>query len=197
MSASSESWPRRHRLSVEDYYRMAEAGVLSPDARVELIEGEIIDMAPIGSRHAFTVDTLAKRLIGAVGERAVVRIQGPVRLGSISEPQPDLLVLRPPGDLYADNHPTASNVILLIEVSDATLRYDLEVKTALYAGYGIAETWIIDLRDGMLHVFARPVDGEYRERSAPAGTTARIPELLIDLDLTGLLSQEHPTGARR
>ena len=133
MSVTHESWPRPHRLTVDEYYRMAEVGLLPPDARVELIDGEIIDMAPIGSRHAAAVDLLAERFIQAAKGTVVVRIQGPVRLGPRSEPQPDHAVLRPRADRYARSHPTAADVLLVVEVSDATLRFDREVKANLYA----------------------------------------------------------------
>jgi Uma2 family endonuclease len=93
MSAVNETWPRPHRLTVDDYYRMAEVGVLRPDDRVELIEGEIIDMSPIGSLHGAVVDLLAERFITVLQGTALVRIQGAIRLGNDSEPQPDVAVL--------------------------------------------------------------------------------------------------------
>src|SRR5438046_6626490 len=108
MSVANETWPRPHRLTVDEYHRMAEAGVLRPDARVELIEGEIIDMAPIGSRHAAAVDLLAERLITALRGAALVRIQGPVHLSARSEPQPDVAVLRPRAARYAGHHPSSA-----------------------------------------------------------------------------------------
>ena len=145
MNAHTESWPRPHRLTVDDYYRMAAAGVLSPDDRTELIDGEIIDMAPIGSAHADVVTLLVKRLLRAVGDSAVVRTQLPVRLSTRSEPQPDVAVVRVKPAGYRSAHPSAGDVLLLIEVSDTTLRYDLGVKARFYATHGIPEYWVVDL----------------------------------------------------
>ena len=186
MNVNTESWPRPHRLTVDEYYRMAEVGLLSPDARVELIEGEIIDMPPIGSRHAAAVDLLAKRFIRAVDESALVRIQGPVRLNRRSEPQPDVAVLRPRPDRYASSHPTAADVLLLVEVSDATLRFDREVKARLYARHGVPELWIVDLNHAQLHIFRDPHEGEYADRSIVGAGVVQIPTLAIGIDVAQL-----------
>jgi Uma2 family endonuclease len=105
MSVAMEDWPRRHRITVDEYHRMAEVGLLAPDARVELIEGVIIEMPPIGNRHAAAVDRLFRLLDRAVGDRAIVRCQGPVQLGDLSEPQPDFALLAPREDFYDINAP--------------------------------------------------------------------------------------------
>jgi Uma2 family endonuclease len=151
----------RHKLSVEDYHRMGEAGILGPDSRVELIEGEIIDMAPIGSLHASVVTLLTKFLIRNLGEAGVVSAQNPIRLLPASEPQPDLTVLKPRSDDYRKSHPTAAEVLLLIEVSDTTADYDRRVKVPLYAQYGIQEMWLIDLRAEILEVYTAPAGKGY------------------------------------
>ena len=145
MSAHTETWPRPHRLTVDDYYRMAEVGVLSPDDRTELIEGEIIDMAPIGSVHADVVRLLTKRLLTAFRDSAEVSVQLPVRLSQRSEPQPDIAVLAAKPSGYRQAHPSAADVLLLIEVSDTTLHYDLNAKARLYAKHGVREYWVVDL----------------------------------------------------
>jgi Uma2 family endonuclease len=186
VNVTPETWPRPHRLTVDEYYRMAEVGLLAPDARVELIEGEIIDMAPIGSRHASAVDWLARRFIEAVGESAIVRVQGPIRLGPRSEPQPDLALLRRRADRYAGGHPASGDVLLVVEVSDATLDYDRNVKAGLYARHGIPALWIVDLPQRRLHTFGRPGEGGYRDRSVVDGPAVGIPGLSIDLDPAGL-----------
>ncbi len=111
----------RHRFTWDDYHAMVAAGVLREDDRVELIEGEIVDMTPIGSRHAAVVDMLTRWLVMGCGTRAIVRVQGPVRVGAHSEPQPDLLALVPRDDFYRDEPPTAEDVLLLIEVADSSL----------------------------------------------------------------------------
>jgi Uma2 family endonuclease len=185
-----EGWPQRHRITVDEYYRMAEVGLLAEDARVELIEGEIIDMAPIGSRHAAVVDRLAQLLQRSVGVRATVRVQGPIRLSASTEPQPDLALLKPRNDFYAAAHPTGHDTLLVIEVSDTTVRYDREVKAPLYARHGVPELWIVDLKGRRVHFFRAPSGGEYREVSAVSEPgdieLAALPGLAIDL--SGVLS---------
>src|SRR5262245_11836271 len=145
MSVAMEEFPRRHRMTVEEYHRMAEVGLLAPDARVELIEGEIIDMAPIGNRHMSVVDRLNRLFVLATGADAIVRVGGSVRLGRMSEPNPDLVILRPRADFYANQSATGGDVLLVIEVSDTTLRYDREIKVPLFARHGVADVWVFDL----------------------------------------------------
>jgi Uma2 family endonuclease len=161
MSSIVEEGVTRHKISVDEYYRMAEVGLLAPDARVELIEGEIVDMAPIGSGHSGSVSLLTQRFVRAVGERAVVMVQGPIRLGPRSEPQPDLAILQPRADFYRRGHPAAADVLLLIEVSDTTLKYDLETKVPLYARHGIPAVWVLDREHRRLRRFRTPSDGRY------------------------------------
>lgn len=169
---------------------MGEVGLLAPDARVELIEGEIIDMAPIGTDHASIVNRLTRLLVVAVGERGIVQIQGPARLGRYSEPEPDVAVFAPREDFYRHVRPTLAETLLVIEVSDTTLRYDRDVKLPLYARHGIREVWIIDLQNGELQMHRNPQNGRYVE---PAST--RDPGLTpltalpgIEVNLTGLLA---------
>lgn len=109
MSSAMHEWPRRHRITVKHYHRMAEAGLFTQDDRVELIDGEIIDMPPIGSRHAATAAQLADLLSAAIGDRAIVRTQWPVRLGDETEVQPDISVVRPRMDYYRKSHPRAAD----------------------------------------------------------------------------------------
>ena len=124
---------------------MGQAGILGEDDRLELLEGEIVEMAPIGSRHQSVVDRLTRLFSNRVGDAAVVRVQGPVRLGDDSEPQPDLLLLRRRADFYATAHPGPEDVLLLVEVPDTSTEYDREVKLPLYARHGIAEVWLVGL----------------------------------------------------
>jgi Uma2 family endonuclease len=162
--------PHHHRLTVEDYYRMGEIGILRPDERLELIEGEIIDMAPPGELHAGTVDQLVDLLKEAVGRRAIVRVQNPVLLDRYSEPQPDLALLRPRTDFYKKTRPGAADVLLAIEVADTSLRYDRDVKVPLYARHGIAEVWLIDVRGKRLTRHRAPTQGAYRAVDEPGVT---------------------------
>ena len=185
MSTLRESWPRRHRITVDEYHRMAEVGLLAPDARVELIEGEIIDMAPIGNRHMSVVDRLTKLFVLAAGENAIVRVGGSVRLGRMSEPQPDLLILKPRANFYSDDWATGHDTFLAIEVSDTTLRYDREIKVPLFARHGVPETWIFDVENAQLLVYSELREGVYRHHDAIARTGRRqlsaLPELEVDL----------------
>ncbi len=176
-----ESWPRPHRITVDEYYRMAEVGLLAPDARVELIEGEIIDMPPIGSRHAWAVIQLTKLMIRAVGDLAEVSVQQPVRLSGSSEPQPDVALLKPRGNAYRAAHPVPSDTLLVIEVSDATLRYDLERKMPLYASHGVPEAWVVDLLHQRVHFFRSPGTGNYADAS-----TIRNPGVVPVPSMTGV-----------
>jgi Uma2 family endonuclease len=180
---------QRHRLTVDEYYRMAEAGVLAPDARVELIEGEIIDMAPQKSRHASVVNELSTRLHEAVGRRAVVTCQTPLRLSERSEPEPDLMLLRPRADGYAGSHPDAADVLLLVEVADSSARYDREIKLPLYARHGVAEVWIVDLEAGLVRFQRQPSGERFAEvRQSAAPGVVVLPGLSgAEVDLAGLL----------
>ena len=185
MGTPMESWPQRHRITVDEYYRMAEIGVLAPDARVELIEGEIIDMAPIDSEHASVVDQLTHLLVRAAGDRAIVRVQGSVRLSHITEPEPDVAVLKPRADYYRHEHPHGDDILLLVEVSDSSLHYDRDVKVPLYARYGVAEVWIVDLQHDCLLTYRDRANGQYRTATSTAhpGLTAltSLPDISIDL----------------
>lgn len=176
---------RRHLLTVEEYHRMGEAGVFAPEAHVELIEGEVIDMAPIGTRHASVVKRLSHALHAALAGRAIVSTQDPIRLGPRSEPEPDLALLRPRADFYRDAAPTAADTLLVIEVSDSTSAYDRQVKLPLYARHAIPEVWIVDLEAKLVRFHRRPHDGAYLETSTTAtpGPTPveALPDLSIDL----------------
>jgi Uma2 family endonuclease len=166
MSLAMEDWPRRHRITVDEYHRMAENGSFAPDARVELIDGVIIDMPPIGSSHAGTVDQLTALLHRAVGHRAIVRCQGPVQIGEYSEPQPDLALLASRDTFYRDRHPTEKDTLLVIEVSDSTLANDLGQKRAVYARQGVPEYWVVDLVNHRLHLFRSPAGTRYEQTSS-------------------------------
>ena len=166
MNTAADDWFRKHRINVDEYYRMAEVGLLAHDARVELIQGEVVDKTPIGSKHAAVVNTLAELLFAVLKGRATVAVQQPVRLGSRSEPQPDLAVLRQRGDRYSEAHPTAADILLLIEVSDSTLRYDRDIKIPLYASHGIPEVWLIDLNNRQLLCMREPTGQRYTNASS-------------------------------
>lgn len=171
---------RRHRFDVEAYHRLGETGVLAPDARVELIEGDIVDMAPIGWRHAGVVNRLTRLLVIGAGDAAIVSVQNPVRLSRTSEPQPDLMLLVP--DMtHAQRLPEPADVLLVIEVADATLAYDRAFESGLYARHGIVETWVVDAQRGSVEAMRAPRDGRYAERSV-----VTAPETLAPVALPAL-----------
>ena len=180
-----EDLPRRHRITVQEYHRMAEVGLIAPDARVELIEGEIIDMAPIGPPHGGTVAMLDRLLQRAVGDGALIFCQGSIVLGEYSQPQPDLAVLRRNTNFYRTRHATAADTLLLIEVSDTTWRYDRHKKVPFYAREGIPELWIVDLPRTTLHFFRKLSGKDYATPSSPGppGLIANpgLPDTSVDL----------------
>ena len=188
MNAMTESGITKHRLTVDDYYRMAEVGVLAPDARVELIEGEIVDMPPMGSMHGGTRMWMLRRFISAVGDAAIVTSQTTLTLGRYNAPQPDLMLLRPRADYYRRSNPTPEEVLLVVEISDSTWPYDRNIKTPLYARHGISEVWIVGLRQQELLCLRRSGSNDYTEIE-----TIKAPGLVpisvlgdLRVDLSGL-----------
>jgi Uma2 family endonuclease len=176
---------QRRLFTVAEYYTMLEAGILTEDDRVELIEGEIVEMAAIGSRHASCVKRLNDLLVSHLRERALVAVQDPVHLSDISEPEPDVSVLRRRDDYYAGAHPGPADIFLLIEVADASLLFDRKVKIPLYAASGIPEVWLIDLTQAILEVYRKPEQGTYREvlrlRAGSTVSPAAFPDQVWDV----------------
>ena len=148
-------------FKVDDYRRMGEAGVFSEDDRVELIEGEIVEMTPIGRRHAACVGRLTEVLGGY--SQAILWVQNPVQLDVYTEVQPDVALLRRREDFYSRSHPTPEDVLLAVEVGDTSAAYDREVKLSLYARSGVPGVWLVDLNESVVEVYAAPERGEYRE----------------------------------
>jgi hypothetical protein len=150
----------RGPFTVEAYQRLAQVGILREEARVELIGGQVVEMTPLGDRHAACVRRLARRLFHDLHDRAIVDVQHPVWLDEYDLPQPDLVVLQPRPDLYP-NHPRAAAVLLIIEVADTTLTYDRNVKLPLYARSGIPEAWLVDLQADQIQVYREPGGEQY------------------------------------
>ena len=142
---------------------MTEAGILSESDRVELIDGEVIEMSPIGSRHAACVDRLNQILCLLLGKHLIVRVQNPIRLDEYSEPQPDLCLLQPRADFYAQAHPTPADVLLVVEVADSSAGFDREVKLPLYAQASVPEVWLINLPADSVEIYAQPSGGKYQK----------------------------------
>jgi Uma2 family endonuclease len=156
--------PANRLFTVDEYYRMAEAGILGEDDRVELIEGEIIQMSPIGPRHAGRLDRVVRLFFGRFPDTVWIRVQSPVRLSRRSEPEPDLVLLRPDserGRSYEEDHPAPADVFLIIEIADSSLEYDLGCKARLYARHGIPELWVLDQRGDRLIVHRDPTPSGY------------------------------------
>jgi len=160
MSATLE-YPQKHPISAEEYLRMGRGGVFAPDARLELIEGEIVEMAPIEPPHAGLVKQLNRLFGQRAGDKALVSVQDPVIVSDRSVPQPDLALLKPRSDLYRKSHPEARDVYLVIEVADTTLKFDLRTKVPLYARCRIAEVWVVDVNERLIHVFREPKASGY------------------------------------
>ncbi len=174
----------RRRFTVHDYHHMAEAGILHEDDSVELIEGEIVEMAAIGTRHFVCVNTLNRLLVRAVGDEAIVSVQNPVQLNEHSEPQPDLAVIRARD--YKESLPTPEDVLLLIEVSDTTLAYDHNTKLPLYAQASIPEVWIVDIGGGFLERHVEPSGNIYRRvekaRRGETLSSVALTEVVLSVD---------------
>ena len=188
MLNSAENLYNPHLISVADYQRMAETAILDIDARVELIEGEIIDMAPIGSPHAAMVNRLNRELVRRVGDLALVSVQNPIILGDYSEPEPDLVLLKPKANDYRDAFPQAEDILLLIEVADSTLNYDQQIKAPLYARFGIPEFWLINLPQQTVTLFQKPMQDQFSIATTLTAPTILTPLLLPETKLNlGLL----------
>lgn len=156
---------KRHRLTVEQFDRMKFAGVFSPDVRVELIEGQVVEMALRGSRQHAAVSRLCRLLSEAIGDRAIVSSQLAIRLDDMTEFKPDLVVCQSRGS-YATGLPTGADTLLVVEIADTTLDYDVRVKGPLYARHGVPEYWILDLPARSLRRFRKPGSDKYSDVSA-------------------------------
>ena len=157
---------KRHRLTVGQFDRMKFAGVFSPDVRVELIEGQVVEMALRGNRQHAAVSRLCRLLREAIGDRAIVSSRLAIRLDDMTEFKPDLVVCQPSGGLYTTALPTGADTLLVVEIADTALDYDVRVKGPLYARHGVPEYWILDLPARSLRRFRNPVSDTYSDVSA-------------------------------
>lgn len=172
-----------YRLTVNAYHRMIDAGIFDKDDHVELIDGELRTMSPINASHAGKNKRLNRLFSVRVGERALVAVQDPLTLPEHSEPEPDLMLLRPRNDYYEGTNPTPEDVLLVVEVSDSSLRYDLETKVPLYASHGIPEIWLIDLRNRRLLVYRDPGPEGYRQVLIPDMSQTLAPVSLPGVEI--------------
>ena len=175
-----------YRFTRAEYHRMAEAGILSEDSPVELIEGEILEMSPIGRRHKACVDRLTDILVPAVRGVAIVRVQSSIVLGERSEPEPDLVLLRRRDDFYAEADETPEDVLLVVEVADSSEVYDRRTKAPLYARHGIPELWIANLNRDQIIVYHDPTPAGYATtrvaRRGESISPLAFPDLMIAVD---------------
>ncbi len=152
---------RLKRLTVQDYNRMSELGILDPDERTELIAGQIVLMVAKGTPHVTSLHLLANNLRDQLENIALVRTQDPIHLDNYSEPEPDVIIAQGTVLDYADHHPHPNEIYLVVEVADSTLKQDCEIKDKLYAQAGIAEYWVVDLKNRQLHIFRNPTPTGY------------------------------------
>jgi Uma2 family endonuclease len=177
--------PKR-RFTADEYQRMGRVGILSPEDRVELIDGEILTMTPIGTRHNACVSAANRALVRAAGDEAIVQPEGSIRLDFYNEPQPDLVLLRPRADFYASRHASAADILLIVEIADSSFEYDRDVKGRLYADSGIAEYWLAELKADVVWRYSVPEGGAFRRveqcRRGESIAPHLLPACLIAVD---------------
>lgn len=154
---------KNFRFTISQYHQMSEAGILSENDQVELINGEIIQMSPIGRRHTACVNRLNSVFSQLLGKKVIVAVQNPILLNNLSEPEPDIALLKPRTDFYESGHPQPQDIFLLIEVADSSIEYDRDVKIPLYASSGITEVWLVDIYQQVIIVYRYPTENSYRD----------------------------------
>jgi len=176
---------KKHLTHLAEWKKLGEANIFPPESRLELINGEIIEMAPIGSNHSGHLNRLNHVLAQLIHNQAIISVQNPVQLGDLSEPQPDLMLLKPNADFYSIQHPSANDVLLLIEVSESSLAYDQNQKLRLYALHNIPEYWLLNVNDDCIEVYRQPHDGVYAEkttlRSGDKITLSQLTDINIEI----------------
>ena len=175
--------PTKHLTNIDEWRRLGEANIFPPGSRVELIDGEILDMAPIGFNHSGHLNRLNKLLTKLAPDDVIASVQNPLQLGDLSEPEPDFMLLKPNDDFYSSRHPNASDVLLLVEVADSSLTFDQNQKLRLYALHGIPEYWLLNLNDLSLEVYRKPNGEVYAEKTtlhaSDTITLSQLPEISI------------------
>lgn len=176
----------RRLFTADEYQRLGEVGILHEDDHVELVDGDIVQMSAVGSRHCAGVDRLVVLMQRCFGARGIGRVQSPVRLNQYSEPEPDIAMLKPRADFYASAHPTGDDILLIIEVAETSVRYDREVKGPLYARSGVPEFWLVDLSNDSIEVFTQPrAHGYGSSRTVKRGERlwiAALPDAVLSVD---------------
>jgi len=175
----------RQLFTVADYYKMAEAGILSDEQRYELLNGEIIKMSPQRSPHAFAIDFLSEKFVVALAGKMSIRTQGPINLSNNSEPEPDLAIMKLSDRRYKDRHPNPTEIYLVIEVSDSTLAKDQTIKKKLYADAGIPEYWIVNIPEKQVEIYSNPKKGDYKNLATIDSGKVKFEKLnsLVEFDV--------------
>jgi Uma2 family endonuclease len=177
--------PKR-RFTADEYQLMGQAGILSDDDRVELMDGEVVTLTPIGPRHNASVNRATRAMFAAVGNTEIVHVQGSVRLDAFHEPEPDIVLLRPREDFYSSQLPGPADILLVVEIAEASVEYDRDVKASAYAASGILEYWLVDLRDDSLTCHTDPDASGYRtlqiRRRGESVAPRSLPHCTIPVD---------------
>ncbi len=185
MPVSSDTFYKKHLTNLAEWKKMGDAGIFPPDSRLELINGEIIEMSPIGSNHAGHLNRLNQLFTLKTSSNAIVSIQNPLQLNDLSEPEPDLMLLKLHQDFYCERHPNATDVLLLIEVADSSLEYDQNQKLRLYASHNIPEYWLLNINQSCVEIYRRPNAGLYAEKTTlSAGdqiSLSQLPDITINI----------------
>lgn len=174
----------RKLFTVSEYDQMIAAGIFEEDDRVELVGGEIVEMSPISVRHALCVNKLSQQLIRNLGREVMVSVQNPIQLDELSEPEPDIVIVQLQENVYTTSHPYPKNILLLIEVAETSLAYDLNVKLPRYAAAMIAETWIVDLNKDEVKVYRQPTVDGYGETAVYHPNDTLSPTAFPKLQIT-------------
>jgi Uma2 family endonuclease len=173
--------PTKHLTNLDEWRRLGEANIFPPENRLELINGEILDMAPIGFNHSGHLNRINKLFARLIPDDVIPSVQNPLQLGDLSEPEPDFMLLKPNADFYSSRHPNADDVLLLVEVADSSLVFDQNQKLHLYALHGIPEYWLLNLNDLSLEVYRNPNGEVYAEK-----TTLRAGDVITLSQLNGI-----------
>jgi len=160
---------RKHLTDINEWQKLGDANIFPPESRLELIDGEILEMAPIGCNHSGHLNRINKLFTVLTADCADTSVQNPLQLGDLSEPEPDFMLLKPTADFYCSRHPNADDVLLLIEVADSSLSFDQNQKLRLYARHNIPEYWLLNLKDSCIEVYRQPHEDVYGEK-----TTLRV-----------------------
>jgi len=169
---------RKHLTDIKEWQKLGEANIFPLDSRLELIDGEILEMAPIGSNHSGHINRLVKLLSKLIPDNVIPSIQNPLQLGDLSEPEPDFMLLKPNDDFYCSRHPNGNDVLLLIEVADSSLSFDQNQKLRLYASHNVPEYWLMNLNDFCVEIYRQPHGDCYGEKTTlRVGDTITLPQL--------------------